>query len=135
MCIAKQLHCSTSALVDTLMHVCYSLCSRSLCMCALFCGCCWRWWRGERKNNAYAALSSVMAPQAPCLSGLLCAASLSFITGHDGLHQLILTEQETSSSCLSASLAVSLILSTSVCLTCHIALHVQGLWLVGLLRV
>lgn len=41
------------------------------------------------------ALSSVMAPKAPCLSGLLCAASLSFITGHDRLHQLILTEQET----------------------------------------
>ncbi len=49
--------------------------------------------RGE--NNADTAFSSVMAPQAPCLSGLLWAASMSFITGHDGLHQLILSEQAT----------------------------------------
>ena len=35
-----------------------------------------------------------MAPQALSLSGLLCVASLSFITAHDGLHQLTLTEQE-----------------------------------------
>lgn len=74
---------------------------------------------GERKNNADTALSSVMAPQATCLSGLLCAASLSFITGHDGLHQLILTEQETIIS-LSASLSVRLILSTSICHVTHL---------------
>lgn len=39
-----------------------------------------------------------MAPRAPFLSGLLCAAGVSIITGHDGPHQLILTEQETFTS-------------------------------------
>lgn len=87
------------------------------------------WARGERKDNADTALSSVMAPQAPRLSGLLCAASLSLITGHDGLHQLIPTEEETNhlSVCLSASLSVRLILSSSLHRPCHIFVHVQVL--------
>lgn len=52
----------------------------------------------DRENNADTAPSSVMAPQAPCFSRFLCSASLSFIKGHDGLHPLILTKQETLTS-------------------------------------
>lgn len=67
-----------------------------------------------RVSNADAVLfPPVMTPQALCLSGLLCATSLSFITGHDGLHQLILAEQETFTSplrylslCFSAHLSI-----------------------------
>lgn len=54
----------------------------------------------------------------------LCAASRSFITGHDGLHQLVLTKQG-----VNISLSFSLLpyLSTIVDLSSHIFVHMQDL--------
>lgn len=65
------------------------------------------------KNNADAALFSVMAPEATCLSGLLCAASPSFITGHDGLYHLTLGQETFTSP------SPSLLTYLSACFSVH----------------
>lgn len=82
----------------------------------------------ERENNADTALSPVMAPQAPCFSRFLCLASLSFITGHDGLHQLILTEQQTFTS-----VHFSLLPYFSDCFSVHLYIMLQFLYVCSIL--
>lgn len=74
---------------------------------------------GEGKNYRDRALSSVMSP---CLPGLLCAASLSLITGCDGIHQRMPTEWETIIS-LSVCLLVCQTDSQSICPFVHAFLY------------
>lgn len=74
--------------LDGNTHTCYSVCNKSFNM-SVGCGCTVDGREAEEKDSGDRTLSLVMAL---CLSGLLCAASLSLITGCDGIHQHMPTE-------------------------------------------